>query len=188
MDITSTLFIALGLSMDAFAVSVANGFSIENCRMRHALQIALFFGAFQGLMPLAGWAAGHEVRRLVMDYQHWVAFGLLGFIGGKMIYESTVIDRVERSCRTLGIGTLVGLSIATSIDALAVGVTFAFLGAEVFVPTAIIGLVTFAVSYAGVFIGRRFGGIFGRKLEVAGGLILIGIGLRILIQGMIAAG
>ncbi len=181
MNLPTMFLIALGLSMDSFAVSVANGFSIENCRMRHALQIALFFGAFQALMPVAGWAAGQGVRGLIMDYQHWVAFGLLTFIGGKMIWESRVIDQVERSCRTLGLGTLVGLSIATSIDALAVGVTFSLLGVELLVPVLIIGLVTFAVSYAGVFIGRRFGGIFGRKLEVAGGLILIGIGVKILL-------
>lgn len=188
MDLLSTLLIAVGLSMDAFAVAVTNGFSIENCRQRHALQIALFFGAFQAVMPLIGWYAGLTVRDFMMDYDHWVAFTLLSIIGGKMIYESRVIDQVEHTCYVLTLPLLVTLSVATSIDALAVGITFAFLGVKVLAPVLIIGAVTFVISYAGVYIGKHFGGLFGKKLEVAGGVILIGIGLKILVGHMFFGG
>lgn len=182
MDIITAFFIALGLAMDAFAVSVASGLTIKSLRVRHALRISLFFGLFQAVMPVAGWLAGLALKDFVEKVDHWVAFAILAFIGTKMIYEASVFERTERKTDALSTTVLVGLSVATSIDALAVGVTFAFLDIVIVTPVVIIGLVTFFMSYSGVCIGRRFGNVSEKKIEVLGGLILIAIGLKILIE------
>jgi putative Mn2+ efflux pump MntP len=183
MDSLFTVFlIAVGLAMDAFAVSVSSGVTIRNCHTRDALRIALFFGGFQALMPVAGWLAGLGLRGYIASMDHWVAFGLLAFIGGKMIYESTVIGRASGQCGPLSLYVLIGLSVATSIDALAVGLTFAFLDVQIITPVIIIGAVTFVLSYMGVFLGGRIGRGVGKKVEAAGGLVLIAIGVKILVE------
>lgn len=168
--------------MDAFAVAVTSGITIKNCRIRHAVLIASFFGGFQAAMPVAGWLAGLSLKEYIVQVDHWLAFGILGFIGGKMIYESTVLGASERQCNPLNLYVLAGLSVATSIDALAVGVTFAFLDVVIFAPVLIIGAVTFVLSYAGVFLGEKVGSFFEKKIEIAGGVVLILMGLKILVE------
>lgn len=184
MDAISLFFIAVGLAMDAFAVSLASGLTIGNLRIRHALRMAAFFGGFQALMPTVGWLAGLSLKDYIRDYDHWAAFIVLAFIGGKMIYEATLMERAEKEPGMMGMFVLLGLAVATSIDALAVGVTFAFLDITIFTPVLVIGLVTFFMSYSGICIGRRFGSFrkMENKIEIIGGLILIGIGLKILIE------
>ena len=176
------VFIAFGLAMDAFAVSVASGFTIKRLRVGHALRIALFFGVFQAIMPAIGWLAGMRLRNLISELDHWVAFVLLALIGSKMIYESFKLGSDKRQINPLQLDVLLMLSLATSIDALAVGVTFAFLKIAIVSPVLIIGLITFATSFIGVFIGERFGHIFESKLELIAGLILIAIGTKILLE------
>ncbi|MGQ9601656.1 MAG: manganese efflux pump MntP [Candidatus Bipolaricaulia bacterium] len=175
------LFIALGLAMDAFAVAVTSGLALEQLRFRAALKIALFFGGFQALMPLCGWLAGLGLSKFISGFDHWVAFGLLGFIGCKMIYEA-LRATPRRATDPLNLYTLLGLSIATSIDALAVGLSFALLEIPIVTPAIVIGSVTFLLAFLGVFLGHRLGRLFQRKAELLGGLILIGIGLKILLE------
>jgi putative Mn2+ efflux pump MntP len=183
MDIFQIIIIAIGLAADAFAVSVSSGAIIEKLHLRHALRIALFFGFFQGLMPWIGWKIGILASDLIRSVDHWLAFIILCFIGGKMIYESRKLkDEIETSINPLNIYVLFTLAIATSIDALAVGITFSFLNVSIVEPVIIIGLVTFIFSLAGTYIGEFFGHVFEDKIEFAGGLILIGIGTKILIE------
>lgn len=182
MNILTILFIALGLSMDAFAVSIANGFTIKQLRIDHALRIAVFFGLFQAIMPVIGWSAGIGLRDLIAMIDHWIAFGLLSIIGIKMILESREIKQEEEGKSPLTIYTLLLLSLATSIDALAVGFSLSLLSISIISPAIIIGLVTFLLSFAGVFIGKKFGHFLESKIEMAGGIILIAIGVKILIE------
>lgn len=188
MEIITVLFIAVALSMDAFAVSIASGLTVKHLKVRHALRIAVFFGSFQAIMPLIGWSAGFSLRDFISSVDHWVAFGLLSIIGLKMIFESFKMNSEEKSTDSLNIYTLLILSVATSIDALAVGLSLAFLNVSIVTPAIIIGIVTFMFSLAGFFIGGRFGHFFEKKIEVAGGLILIGIGVKILIQHLTGGG
>ncbi len=189
MDLATLIGISLGLSMDAFAVSVTNGFMIKNLKKRQAFRIAFFFGGFQALMPVLGWAAGLSFSRYIEGFDHWIAFGLLAFIGGKMILESR--RATEPGCEDDGkkdcshFPTLLIMSLATSIDALAVGLSFAFLRIHIFVPVLVIGGVTFAVCLAGVFVGEKIGCFFENRLELTGGLVLIGIGLKILLEHLL---
>ena len=185
MDTITIVFIAFGLAMDAFAVSVASGFTIKTLRVGHALRIALFFAVFQAVMPAIGWLAGLSLRNLISEFDHWVAFILLAAIGGKMIYESFKLESDKKQIDPLRLNVLLTLSIATSIDALAVGVTFAFLKVAIVWPVAVIGLITFGTSFVGVFIGDKFGHIFESKIEFIGGLILIAIGLKILLEHLL---
>ena len=199
MDILSVILIAIGLSMDAFAVSVTNGIIIKDLKIGHALKIGLYFGAFQALMPLAGWLAGSQFKDYITSVDHWIAFGLLAFIGGKMIWEAfgekdEEGEAIEGMCEvaisaqgtvcedTLRTGRLLVLAVATSIDALAVGISFAFLSVSIIWAAALIGLITFAICFAGVFIGNKFGGLLKKKAEIVGGLILVLIGLKILFE------
>ena len=184
MDILTILFIALGLAMDAFAVSVAKGITIAHERRKTALTIALSFGVFQMLMPLLGWLAGMGLRDLIMGVDHWIAFGLLGSIGSKMICDSTKKESKKQETR-LSVHSLLVLSVATSIDALMVGLSFAFLQTYVAVPVLVIGIVTFALSLMGFFFGNTVGKFFGNRIKIIGGLILIGIGLKILIEDLL---
>ena len=176
---------AFGLAMDAFAVSVASGFTIKRLHLRHAVVIALSFGLFQAIMPVLGWLAGIGIRELIQHIDHWLAFGLLSFIGIKMIYESTKLEAIEHRKDPLAFPVLIVLSIATSIDALAVGLTFAFLKIAIAGPVIIIGSITFILSLLGVYIGDKFGHFFENKIEAIGGIILILIGLRILISHLL---
>ncbi len=182
MDIVTILFIAFGLAMDAFAVSIANGITAKHQRMNNALKLGLSFGSFQAFMPLMGWLAGLSLRDFISGVDHWIAFGLLSLIGCKMIYESRKIESGEKEPHTLTVLVLFMLSVATSIDALAVGVSFAFLRVSIATPVIVIGVVTFLLSFLGVFIGSKVGHFFESKIEVVGGLILIAIGVKILVE------
>lgn len=186
MPLLQILLIAVALALDAFAVSVAGGFAIRRVRHRHALTYGAWFGGFQALMPLLGWLGGITLTRYISRIDHWIAFALLTAIGGKMIYESFQIKEVEESKNPLSVRTLFLLAVATSIDALAVGLSFAVLKVTVFIPVLVIGLVTFVLSYVGVHLGARGSHFFERKIEVAGGLILIAIGIRILYTHLMA--
>jgi putative Mn2+ efflux pump MntP len=182
MDLITVTFIAFGLAMDAFAVSITSGITIKQLRVRNALTIAVFFGGFQAIMPIVGWLAGLSLRDFISGIDHWIAFGLLSLIGCKMIYESVKMESAERSINPLNIYVLLMLSVATSIDALAVGVSFAFLKVSIITPVVVIGVVTFGLSLLGVFVGDRFGRFFEKKIEIVGGLILIGIGIKIVVE------
>lgn len=184
MDIFSMIFLAVGLAMDAFSVSITRGMILK-CNLKYALTIALFFGAFQALMPVAGWLAGEQLAGLVELWAPWIAFLLLLIIGMKMIYEGISQKDDEDICRIFSIKDILILSIATSIDAFAVGVTFAFLNTPILLPILIIGLVTFVLSLIGVYLGKNIGHLFGNKIEILGGLILIFIGLKILIENTV---
>lgn len=178
--IIEVVLIGVGLAMDAFAVSIASGITIEKMKLRHAFRISAFFGSFQAIMPLIGWAAGLTFRSYIESLDHWIAFILLGFIGIKMIRDSRKEE--EESFDPLNVYVLFTLSIATSIDALAVGVTFSFLDIIVWEAALIIGVVTFIICLIGTKLGKSYGHLLEDKVEVAGGLILIAIGFKILIQ------
>lgn len=182
MPLISIFLIAIGLAMDAFAVAVACGLAVRPLRASYAFRIAFFFGAFQTFMPILGWAAGVSLRLIIASFDHWIAFVLLFAIGCKMIYESFRKGKKNSCDKAVSPGGLLVLSLATSIDALAVGISFAFLNETILFPSIIIGLVTFTISFAGVWLGNRFGHIFENKLEMAGGLILIGIAIKILVS------
>ena len=180
--------IGVGLSMDAFAVSVCKGLSMTRVNRRHCLIIGLFFGGFQALMPFLGWLAGTAFADHVAALDHWIAFVLLVLIGGKMLVETFRGEEPQcSSCQEtvsekLDYKELFMLAIATSIDALAVGVSLAFLGVNIWYAIAIIGIVTFVISYAGVVIGNVFGSRFEKGAQIAGGIILVFIGLKILLN------
>ena len=167
--------------MDSFSVSIANGLATKTFKISKALTIALFFGFFQGLMPIFGWLAGESIADYISAFDHWVAFGLLTIIGVKMIYES-ITNKPNNFLRAYTIKVILILSIATSIDALAVGLSFSFLNISIFFPAIIIGVITFLLSFLGVYVGRRFGKILKNRIEILGGLILIIIGLKILLE------
>jgi len=187
MSIASVLLIAIGLAMDAFSVSICSGMCFRDMRPAGAARMAGFFGAFQAGMPAMGWLGGTQLAEQIAGFDHWVAFGLLAAIGGKMIVEA--LRRGPDVCPRdpLQLGTLLALSLATSIDALAVGFSLAVLDTAIGGPIAVIGIVTFALSLAGVSIGKRCGDIFHGKVEIVGGVILVGIGLRILLSHLLAA-
>ena len=183
MNLFSILFIAIGLAMDAFAVSIASGFAVRKLHFSYAVKIAFLFGLFQGVMPVVGWLAGSGLVEYISAIDHWIAFGLLTFVGGKMIYESTAFCEDEACDQNpKRIYVLLTLAIATSIDALAVGLTLSFINIDIVTPAVIIGAITFALSLAGVYIGDKVGHFFESKIEIIGGLILIGIGIKILIE------
>lgn len=177
-----TFLMALGLALDAFSVAVVGGVVVKKPRLRHAVMIALFFGAFQAVMPVIGWAAGSLLTDFITGVDHWIAFLLLCLIGFHMIYESLKPIYKRNSYNPLNIRILLLLSVATSIDALAAGISFAFMEIAIIRSALIIGIVTFALSFTGYYIGDRIGRSFGNKVRILGGIILIGIGLKILIE------
>jgi putative Mn2+ efflux pump MntP len=178
--------IGIGLAMDTFAISIATGGVYRQLHIKHALRMALFFGGFQALMPLLGWFAGEKLSGVIASYDHWVAFGLLAFIGGKMIYEAFEIKEVEsRPQDPSNLAVLLMLSIATSIDALVVGITLTLVTKFIFEAVLLIGIITFAISFLGWLLGKRAGHLFENKIEILGGLILIGIGAKILLGHLI---
>lgn len=183
MDWVTLFGIAVALAMDAFAVALGTGMALERLTGRHLFRLGFHFGLFQALMPVIGWLAGLTVQRWIADYDHWLAFGLLGFVGGKMIYEAVHGGDEEESSSdpTRGL-SLVLLSVATSIDALAVGLSLAMLGIGIWMPALVIGLVAGAFTVAGMLLGRRVGATWGPRVEVFGGLVLIAIGLKILLE------
>lgn len=181
MGFVELFLIAVGLSMDAFAVSVGKGLGMRRLDMRQAFVIALFFGGFQALMPVIGWMLGEQFAHYVTSIAHWIAFALLAFIGGKMLWDAFHEDGDEEDDResSLSLRELVLLAVATSIDALAVGVTFAFLDVSIVPSAVLIGVTTFIISLGGVAIGHQFGSRWEKPSTIAGGIILIAIGVKI---------
>lgn len=181
MDLVTALFIAVGLALDSFAVSLAIG-TTTLCRDRRTcLRIAFHFGVFQALMPVLGWLAGSFIARYIQAYDHWVAFGLLAYIGIRMLMSGLGRSSDKVIVNPRDEMTLLMLSLATSIDALAVGLSLAMLDVEILQPILIIGIVTMILSILGLQVGDRLGLRFGKAMRVAGGVILISIGIRILI-------
>lgn len=181
MGIVELLLIAIGLAMDAFAVSVGKGVTLKRVTMRHALTTGMWFGGFQALMPIVGYIVGVRFSSFVTSIDHWIAFGLLVVIGLNMIREAVWGDE-ESHTSDFGLKTMLLMAIATSIDALAVGISLAFLGVNIWVSAAVIGIVTLLLSGVGVYLGSLFGSRLGTKAGIVGGIILIAIGLKILIE------
>jgi putative Mn2+ efflux pump MntP len=182
MHIAELLIIAVGVSMDAFAVSVCKGLSVRRLRPSYMLSAAVWFGGFQALMPLIGYFVGISFADMVADVDHWLAFVLLGIIGGKMIKEACQKNEDCDYNPDFSVKTMFLLAVATSIDALAVGVSFAFLRVDIWMSILVIGLMTGVFSALGVQFGHMFGCRFKSKAEFAGGLILVAIGLKILLE------
>lgn len=185
MGIVELALIGVGLSMDAFAVSICKGLGMKRLRMDQALLIALFFGGFQALMPLLGWFLGSGFQSFIEPVDHWIAFALLAFIGAKMLWDAFHDDEEEDAAAEnarLDLKELVMLAIATSIDALAVGISFAFLQVDIVPAVALIGIITFALSLVGVAVGHAFGSRFEKPATTIGGIVLIAIGLKILLE------
>ncbi len=182
MPILTVSLIAVGLAMDCLAVAISSGLAIKKLRVGHAVQIAFFFGAFQALMPFLGWLTGSALKGFLSEWDHWVAFSLLCGIGVKMIYESRKLPDDRKNFNPLNLYVLLLLSLATSIDALAIGVSFVFLRINLLLPLILIGLITFLISFWGVFLGHHTGHFFENKMELAGGIILIIIGFKVLLE------
>ena len=181
MGVWELFILAVGLSMDAFAVSVCKGLSLGKIKAKHMCLAGIWFGGFQALMPLVGYFLGSFFADVITKYSHWIAFALLAFLGAKMIKESFESEELDDN---MGWKTMLVLAVATSIDASAVGVTFAFLDVNILFAVIVIGVTTFAFSAAGVKIGSVFGEQYKSKAEIAGGIILILIGLKILLDGL----
>ena len=183
MDLIVLFGIALGLAMDAFSVAIGVSIALGGTSKRQTFRLAWHFGLFQGLMPILGWAAGTSIRPFIERWDHWLAFVLLGVVGGRMIFESVRgdEDRPSRQDPTRG-WSLVVLSIATSIDALAVGLSFAALGVQVWIPAAVIGITAAVMTLLGTLGGRALGARFGSRMAVVGGIVLISIGVWILFE------
>ncbi len=182
MEYFSVIIIAIGLAMDTFAVSIASGAAYKQLQKKHAFRMALFFGGFQAFMPLIGALAGLSVKKYIQGLDHWIACVILCAIGGKMIYESLKIAETRKNFNPSNILVLLTLSVATSIDALVVGITLSLVASNILVAALIIGFITFMLSYAGVDIGKKFGHMFENKIEVLGGLVLIALGIKILLE------
>jgi putative Mn2+ efflux pump MntP len=186
MELLAIIAIAVGLSMDAFAVSVVTGAAYKELHIRHTLRMAGFFGGFQAFMPAVGYLAGMTFRQSISNYDHWVAFGILAAVGLKMIYESLKIKEKRKAMHPANLPLLLALAVATSIDALAVGITLSLITHAIALAIVIIGAVTFGLSCAGVYIGKKFGHFFESGIEAIGGLVLIGLGAKILLQHILA--
>lgn len=190
MGFAELLLIGVGLSMDAFAVAICQGLSMTKIRWGHALTVGLYFGGFQALMPFIGWMLGSQFAGRIQRYDHWIAFILLAFIGGNMIREALSDGEDEEAAVGAGVDhkKLFFMAVATSIDALAVGVTFAFLDTAILPAISIIGCTTFCISVAGVAVGCWFGARYKKRAEITGGAILVLLGIKILLEhlGLIA--
>ncbi|HEY9076348.1 MAG TPA: manganese efflux pump MntP family protein [Anaerolineaceae bacterium] len=187
MDIFTTLFIALGLAMDCFAVSIGIGTSPLKKTFRPVFRLSYHFGLFQAMMTFLGWLAGSSIANLIANYDHWIALILLVFVGGRMLREGfSKSDETDQTAQDPTRGaSLVMLSVATSIDAMAVGLSLAMLNVNIAISSLLIGLVSSALSLTGLMIGNFLGRQFGKKMEILGGLILVGIGIRILVSHML---
>ncbi|SHK07667.1 Putative Mn2+ efflux pump MntP [Anaerocolumna jejuensis DSM 15929] len=188
MNLAELLILAIGLAMDAFAVAVCKGLSVKKISVKHPVIVGLYFGVFQAVMPMIGYFLGKQFSDKINAIDHWVAFILLGIIGANMI-KGAIKEEKEDECvsckevdNSLNVKEMLVLSVATSIDALAVGITFAFLKVNILMATSFIGVVTFLISAAGVMIGNIFGGKLKSKAEMAGGIILVCLGTKILLQ------
>ena len=181
LEIISIILIALVLSLDTFAVSISTGVTDIDIEFKSAVRVAFILAFFQGLMPLIGWVAGVELEKVIGDYDHWVSFFLLVALGIKMIYESFQLDEIEKkNNNTLPQKVIVGMALATSIDALVVGITFAFANINIYMAVIIIAAVTFFISMLGILFGKKLGAFFGKKMDAIGGIILIAIAFKIL--------
>ena len=181
MGLIELFLIAVGLSMDAFAVSVCKGLAMPKCTFKKAAIVGLWFGGFQALMPAIGYILGAQFQEAIASIDHWIAFVLLALIGGNMIHEALDNDE-EEADTSLDVKPMFLLAVATSIDALAIGITFAFLKVNIIPAVCFIGIVTFIISFAGVKIGNVFGARYKNKAEIVGGVILILLGLKILLE------
>ena len=181
MGLIELFLIAVGLSMDAFAVSVCKGLAMPKCTFKKAAIVGLWFGGFQALMPAIGYILGAQFQEAIASIDHWIAFVLLALIGGNMIHEALDNDEEEADA-SLDVKTMFLLAVATSIDALAIGITFAFFKVNIIPAVCFIGIVTFIISFAGVKIGNVFGARYKNKAEIVGGVILILLGLKILLE------
>lgn len=186
MSLWELLIIAAGLSMDAFAVSVCKGLSVQKVKPKHYLIVAAYFGGFQALMPLLGYLLGVRFEAMVANVDHWIAFVLLGLIGANMVRESRAGE--EKLDDSFTVSTMLILAVATSIDALAIGVTFAFLGVNIVEAIILIGITTGIISGVGLKIGNVFGSRYKSKAEMAGGIVLILMGIKILVQHLLGLG
>ena len=182
MDLIAFIVIALVLSIDSFTVSLASGIVIKRLTLNGVLKIAVLFGFFQAMMPLIGWLSGIGIKSLISDLDHWIAFGLLCLVGFKMVYDSLKGGEEIKNDNPLKTGLLVTLGVATSIDALAIGMSFAFLDVSIFVLIIIIGIITFIMASIGVFLGNRFGKVLDRRVMVVGGIVLVVLGVKILVE------
>ena len=185
MTLIELFLLAVGLSMDAFAVSVCKGLSVDRIRPRHALICGAYFGVFQALMPTLGYLLGVRFQGLIERVDHWIAFVLLVLIGANMLREACGKEEAESVDASFGFKTMLMLAVATSIDALAVGVTFAFLQVRIVPAVCFIGATTFVISAVGVKIGNLFGLRWRKPAEIVGGVILIGIGVKILVEHLL---
>ncbi|MBU5429497.1 manganese efflux pump MntP family protein [Kineothrix sp. MSJ-39] len=186
MSLWELLVIAVGLSMDAFAVSICKGLSVQKVKPKHYLIVGAYFGGFQALMPLLGYLLGVRFEAMVANVDHWIAFVLLGLIGANMVRESRAEE--EKLDDSFTVSTMLLLAIATSIDALAIGVTFAFLGVNIIEAIILIGITTGIISGVGLKIGNVFGSRYKSKAEMAGGIVLILMGIKILAQHLLGLG
>ncbi len=182
MSYLKMIMLGFGLAADAFAVSVAEGVTIEKAVHKHTLRVSGMFGLFQGLMPVVGWLAGRTIRGFIHPYDHWVACLLLAFIGGKMIVDSLYGVETEADEGASGGLKLIMLAVATSIDALAIGITLAVLGTDIWTPAVVIGCVTAILCALGVQAGHRIGTYVGKKAEIVGGIVLVALGAKILVE------
>ena len=187
LSTTTIVLIAIGLAMDALAIATATSVALRTVSARQVFRLGFHLGLFQALLPIIGWYGGRSLSRVIGGVDHWIAFGLLAFVGGKMIYESFGDEtaRASRGDPTRGWSLLV-LSLATSIDALAVGLSFAVLKVDIWYPVVIIGVVTSLLTVAGMLIGSRLGRHFGQWFEILGGAVLLTIGLKIVFQHVTA--
>jgi manganese efflux pump family protein len=182
MDILTLCLIGIGLSFDTFAVSVSTGLVISHIRFLQGVRVATVLALFQALMPFIGWFLGKQVAQSMIEYDHWIAFGLLALLGFKMIYESLKKEEEKKNFNPLQYTVLIGIAIATSIDALVVGVSFAFINLNIVWSVFVIGVITFLVAMLGMLFGKKVGSRFGQRMEIVGGLILLGIGVKILLS------
>jgi len=186
MDLISIFLVALGLSVDSFAASVSSGLAINRIRFTQAVRIAFFLAVFQGGMPYIGWAIGNIFKNSIVEYDHWIAFILLAGLGGKMVYDCLTKEKEENHFNPLKLMVLISISIATSIDALIVGISFALIEINILVSAIIIAIITFLASMIGMLLGKKMGEHVSKKLDLLGGVVLIILGLKILIEHLLA--
>lgn len=182
MSFLDIFMIGVALSMDAFAVSVCKGLSVKKAGVKHVLTVGVYFGGFQALMPMLGFLLGYKFESFITNIDHWIAFVLLAIIGGNMIREALGKDEDDKENDDFSFRAMLPLAVATSIDALAVGISFAFLGVDIVTAALLIGATTFVLSGAGIFVGNIFGSKYKSKAELAGGIVLILIGAKILLE------
>jgi putative Mn2+ efflux pump MntP len=181
MTLLEIILLAIGLSFDTFAVSVSTGLTINSLKFRQGVRIAFVLAFFQSLMAFIGWLGGIQIEKYISNYDHWIAFGLLSILGIKMITEAFKEDE-EKTFNPMLLSVLIGMALATSIDALVAGVSMALINTSIYLALIIIGVITFLVSMTGILLGKNVTGKFGKRSEIIGGLILAGIGLKILIS------